>query len=411
MLLICPTLWAQSAFLALETDLGAPKINLLAAIDIALSKNEHLLQSAQDISAQIGLAKQARSKLLPTIEGSAYVSRDPTESMGSQLGLRVPLIDVSAMFNIKSASISVNAIKATYERRRDALVFDVALAYIDALLQQRLLKLAQEQHASSEIRFASAKRKAALGEISKLDLKRAELVCARTTAQIVKSKAGVKTSAGQLAYLLGENLQITLDDLPKLSEFDQQDRVILNDIAKTSREDLKAQSLAVQSALFAQRSALWMFMPTLDAKASLSKALEKDHQWQSRIDLTIPFYDGGFRYGLLQSARAYTLSQKYKKQLLEREILLEVEGALNEVQKQKELFEVELQLVAIGEASFKSAENRYALGQATSLDVLDEQTRLFEAQNNLEKVGVSLYAARLRLAYILGDPRKALANG
>jgi outer membrane protein len=145
--------------------------------------------------------------------------------------------------------------------------------------------------------------------------------------------------------------------------------------------------------------------PTVGAGFDLKYPWGQDYKLTANLTLTMPFFDGGSRYGLLQTASSKWRQEKLKKQLLEREIDLEVGGSLTDIERQTQLLGVNKQLLEIAEVSVKSAENRRAVGQATSLDVLEEQTRLFDAQSELLRTDVALSVSRLKLAYALGDPR------
>ena len=87
-----------------------------------------------------------------------------------------------------------------------------------------------------------------------------------------------------------------------------------------------------------------------------------------------------------------------------------MQGALVDIERRKQAYAIQQELVQISHAAHKSAENRYSLGQATSLDLLTEQTRLFEAQKDLREAKFLLQQSRLNLSYFLGDPRLGIAK-
>jgi outer membrane protein len=391
----------QAQFFALPDNTQAPTLTLEEAFQKALAKNERLLQRNEDIGVQKGVTVQNLGRLLPTITGTGILS----EQLSLGLSLKAPLFDLSNIFGTRSASTLVRSVERSYERARDTLLFDVALAYYQAWLEQELLAVARNQQHISEEQYASAKRKAAVEEVSRLDLKRAELLVAKTKSKIISADTSWRLALGRLAYLLGENTLVKLAEPQNLAVLDSQNSDNLRQQAKSKRKDLEAQSIAVQAAWYAKQSALWLMAPTLSAGFDLKYPWGGDHKLTGNLTLAMPFFDGGIRYGLLGTANSKWRQEKLKKALLEREIDLEIGGSLTDIDRQKDLLTINKQLLEIAEVSVKSAENRRAVGQASSLDVLDEQTRLFDAQSELRRSEVALSISRIRLAYVLGDPR------
>lgn len=393
-------------FLALEPDSSSKKLTLQEAFSKAIAKNERILQAKEDIPVAQGLAKQSLKGLLPTLEGGGKIG----EQIGFSGHLKLPLFNVSSVLQTHSAFQAVQSVKSGYERKRDTLLIEVAKAYISVLAGQQLLTLSESQHQISQKQFESAKRKAELQEISKLDLKRAELLAAKTGLDIVNRRADLQGALGYLTDFLGENARFELEDFPEVLSYESMDFSKLLEQAKQDRTDLKSQQIALQAAWLSNQSAAWLFMPTFGFNTGVLLPLDKEHQWTWGFDLSVPLFDGYVRYGLLQSARAQLRQQKQKKHLLEREIALEIGGALVEINRRRDVYQIQKNLIEISQAAFKSAENRFQLGQATSLDLLDEQSRLFQAQKDYQEARFLLLQARLYLSYILGDPRKGLLD-
>ena len=384
---------------ALPENMSEQKLTFDEVLQKALSANEQFLQAKEDINAQKGLAKQSLAKVLPTLTGTGTLN-DQINLSGA-LNTTVPLVNISGILNSIGAFKQIDATKMSVERRRETLILAVSNTYWNVWLEQNLLEIAQKQHAISESQLATAKRKAKLQEISRLALKRAELLVAKTQIKIVSSEANLKAAQGSLAFLLGENSLIAVKNPPHVLALEK------NKDQSFKRSDLDAQKISVQAAWASKQSANWSFIPTVDAGLGLNLPWKGREQFQATLNLTIPFYDGHFRFGMLQSADAKWRQEKYKKHLLEREIQLEIQGSLTTIKRNQELLEISNNLVEIGNISVKSAENRRAAGHATSLDVLDEQTRLFDAQSDNERAKVDLALARIRLAYTKGDPIKA----
>lgn len=385
---------------AVKPESSIPQLSLTEAFEKALSKNERLLQNKEDISVQRGLAQQNLKFILPTWKGSGDIAKQ----IGFSTDVKIPLVNVSGILGMQGAFKQLKSVEASYERKRDALLLDVANAYLSVLTEQQLLNLAKSQHETAKKQFESAERKAKLQEISTLDLKRAQLLSAKTKADIANREASYQASIGLLADFLGENKRFELADFPEIKALEE------GELPKINRADLKAQSLSIDSAWLGKQSAGWMFMPTLDFNTGWKFPMDKDYEWTFGFSLSVPFFDGYSRYGLLETAKAKYRQETYKKRLLNREIELEIQGALVDIKRRKELYVIQEELLGISQVAYKSAENRYNLGNATSLDLLDEQTRLFAAEKDLREAKFFLLQSRLRLSFVLGDPRQGIAK-
>jgi outer membrane protein TolC len=394
------TLAAQTSFFAVKPESFVPKLSLTEAFEKALSKNERLLQNKEEIPTQRGFAKQSLTAMLPTLQGNGDISKQ----IGFSTDLKIPLANVAGILGMQSAFKQLQSVKASYERKREALLLDVANAYLSVLTEQQLLNLAKNQHETAKKQFESAMRKASLQEISTLDLKRAQLLSAKTQADIENREASYQASIGLLADFLGENKRFELEDFPEIKALEE------GELPKISRSDLKSQTLSIDSAWLSKQSAKWMFMPTFDFNTGWRFPVDKEYEWTFGFSLSVPFFDGYSRYGLFETAGAKYRQEIYKKRLLNREIDLEIQGALVDIKRRKELYVIQQELLAISQSAYKSAENRYNLGSATSLDLLDEQTRLFEAEKDLKEAKFFLLQSRLRLSYVLGDPRQGIVQ-
>lgn len=392
--------------LAIEAEAPPQSLTLSQAFDFAVTRSERILSAREEIHVSKGLAKQSLQRLLPNLVGGSVIG----ETIQWTGNLQIPLIDVSAGLSAVRAFQSVKVAEASYERQQETMLLAVAEAYLQAFMHQKRLELSARQHEISQKHYAAAQRKADLQEISKLDLKRAELLVTKTQLDYANHQASVRTSRGALADLLGCNMQVELSpvrgwELPSSMKTDD-----LLEEARIHRSDWKSVGISVQAAWLNSQSSLWQFMPTLQFQTGFLAPLKQDMQWQWSLNVSLPLFDGYARYGLAQTARAKWRQEKQKKQLLERGMALQIAGAKVELERAKEVLSLQKNLVEINEAALNSAQNRYQLGQATSLDLLDEQTRLFQAQKDEQEAQTKLLQSQLILRYVLGDPRKGLLN-
>ncbi|HYQ80456.1 MAG TPA: TolC family protein, partial [Anaeromyxobacteraceae bacterium] len=177
--------------------------------------------------------------------------------------------------------------------------------------------------------------------------------------------------------------------------------------ALSLRPELRARTAQVLAAENQLDSARWRWAPQISASGSLfaqNVPYPTGHQdgWRVTVDLVWPLYDGGYRYGKASEARAALAGAEAARDLTRLQVGQEVQDAVRDVTVAGERVRLgERQQEAAAEAA-ASARRSFAAGVAGSIDVVDANDRLFQAEVGLADARARLGTARVALDRAVG---------
>jgi multidrug efflux pump len=418
--LCAPSSFAQQLpTMVLEETQTQALYTLEDAVARALSKNETFQQAKQQVELQKGVAKQTLSTILPKLHGRGSLVHATdwftpnngllVEGPDAGLHLDMPLIDVSGIYASINGYRRVSIQDATMERAKQTLVRDVTRAYLQAAFTQRNLEIAEAQLSNAQQKLGSFQRQFAIGHVDSLALQRENMLAKRGEAKVIEAKTNHQTALGFLGYLIVERTTFRLAPAPAIRVEENQSAEILLPAAREQREDLKAQHLASEAAQ-ADHTVQWLtFLPTLKAKGELSgphvDQIGNNNILRGRFSLhfELPLFDGLSHYGFLQQTQAQSRIEKLKLSLLERRLLLEIEGALTTLKQKKKLLDAYEAIFTMSQKVFESAEKLFASGRTTSLDFTTAQSDLYQAESDVLAKRLDADLARVELAYALGQ--------
>jgi multidrug efflux system outer membrane protein len=284
---------------------------------------------------------------------------------------------------------------ALRELDAEAQVFDGAVD-----LREQALKLVRQQYE--------------LGDISDLDVSRAEaeLATARSDAMTVQRLRA--TSEHSLAVLLGKSPAEFSMPVNPLEPVTLKVPAGLPSSLLERRPDIAAAERAMAAANARIGVAKAAFFPSLSLTGSggfESGSLGNLFQWSSRTfvlgplvgtALSMPIFDGGARKGNLANARAVYEEEvaNYRQQVLG--AFREVEDNLSELRILDQQTKVQSDAVTASDRSSTVARAQYREGDVVYLNVLDAQRSVLQAQRTAVQLQGARAAATVNLIRALG---------
>lgn len=205
------------ALLLSATPAGA--VDLREAVQTALTTNPEIRQAVANRAATQEEGAQARGLYLPriSVEGSAGIRslRNPTRrSLGIADETLTPieggLILDQLVFDsggreatIRREAARTDAAAARVEERSEFVALNVSRAYIDYLLQQRLVAIAQDNVAFHERLAADLREGVSTGSISIADQQQAEERLQAARARVTEAREELDTAAITFQRLAG----------------------------------------------------------------------------------------------------------------------------------------------------------------------------------------------------------------
>ncbi|HEY6004961.1 MAG TPA: TolC family protein, partial [Anaeromyxobacter sp.] len=229
----------------------------------------------------------------------------------------------------------------------------------------------------------------------------------RRESDLAGARAEAERGRLALGNLLGRDapVQVAVPDVPGAEP--PGDRTALLDEALAHRPELVAQRAQVEAAEATVRSARARLAPQLSASGSafaqdVPLPTGKKEGWRATVDLTWLVYDGGSRDARQRQATAQRASAQAAAEAQRLAVTQEVADSIRNVAVARErlrLAETQGRLAADAAAS---ARRSFDAGVASSLDVIDANDRLYQADVGLADARARLAQARVGLDRALG---------
>jgi multidrug efflux system outer membrane protein len=397
----------------------------------AQAANQNLAAAAARVKEARALNQSARAGLFPTVDGGFGATREQPSAASQALpdGSSVPRqtmwraqVGVSYEADLFGRVAStVDAAKADTQQS-EALFRSVQLT-LQADVAQNYFALRELDAQAQVYTHAVALREEALkliarrhdeGEISQLDVARAqsELATARSEAMTVQRQRAA--SEHSLAVLLGKTpAEFTLAANP-LEPVRLQIPVGLPSALLERRPDIAAAERAMAAANARIGVAKAAFFPslTLTGMGGFESATLGDlFKWSSKTfllgpltgtALNLPIFDGGRRSGNLANARAVYEEDvaKYRQQVLA--AFREVEDQLSDLRILRDQTQTQDGAVTASAQAAKISRAQYQEGAVNYLDVIDAERTVLQARRSAVQLQGVQAAATVNLIRALG---------
>jgi outer membrane protein TolC len=399
-----------------EPTMGPPaptseRIKLDDAVRRALARNPTVAVAVAEVDRANALVREARAGWLPTLVGTgAYLRADHERVLNGRviasenqltgnLLLTVPLLAPQGWVGDRHARDNRRVTEASAIDVRRLVAFATAQAYLAVMSQHRQIRSTEAALANAKAHAEYAHTRLAGGLGHSIDDVRAQQDLATVEVQLQAVYTGLSRAREALGVLMGTSgpvdtvKEVDLGVMPTLP-------AALDD-AQTRRPDVNAQRARVTAA-DKYRSDVWAYYaPYLAAVGSpfvqTGSALQPRTGWQAQLLLTLPLYDGGFRYGverergaLLVEAQAgldATLRQAQSEVRIAFEAMLRADQALVSAHAEATLAKKALDLATLA----------YEAGATTNIEVIDAARRWRDAEGDASQAEDVSRRARLDL--------------
>ncbi len=386
------------------------------ALAVARSRNVNVAVAAADVARADALVKQARAAAFPTLTGNAIYTRldgdrlvgdrvvQGADSLSLNVNVTVPIVSASRWGAWKRAEDAADV--AVHQRRaqeRD-VVLAAARAYLAVLLQKKALAVAERARdvAKQHLTFAEAREKGGVG--TRLDVVRVLQEVEATEAQLAQTRVGLVRSEEALGTTLGLEHSVDATEEPAL-EVPPRSRPRPVDV--NVRDDLRAQARDVDAKERASHDAYRDYVPTLAASfqpfyqnpATLTLPTTG---WQAQLVLSVPFFDGGLRYGQDRERGAALAQARARYDDALRRARSEVRVAEVAIEEADKIVERTRTSVALAREAASLAQIAYSQGAGTNLELMDADRRARDAESQLALSEDAMRQARLEWLGVTG---------
>ena len=217
------------------------------------------------------------------------------------------------------------------ETARLEMTYDVALAYIDLLLERRLLEYSRQDH-DLAVRLADkARRRFELGDAARLEVLRADVEASRAGTATAERSDALLTAQARLNALLQRPLNAEVTPAEQLRHREPVlEEPRLQTLARQHHPELLAAEHRVEVARLEAQAARVDLVPTVELglfRQTLRHATVAPSAWRVNLGLEVPLWAAVRQRADLARADAETRRLQHQRQAVDDRVALEVRVA------------------------------------------------------------------------------------
>ena len=405
--------------------------NLADVYELAL-KNDPLLKAAE---ATYRAGKENRTQgiagLLPTLSvgGSTNWNEyrveeqiiDQYNSNSYLASLNQPIFRLDKWFQFERGTALSEAASAEFAYQQQETMIRVASAYFNVLNSIDSLNAARAEEKAIGRQKDLAKKRFDVGLAAITEVQETQAAFDLTVVSRIAREAQLDSARESLTSIVGRDIKLLspLSDNFEISLPDPLDRESWVSLGLKNNYQLKAAKLQRDAAQASARSTASNHLPQIDLVGRVSKSTSKQGKFggfiqnplfgveqdtrQYSIQFNLPLYAGG----AISSARrqAYANYDRSKEQAIyaERSTVRDVRSIHFGVQTQVANVTARKQALASAESALEATQIGYEVGTRNTVDLLDAQKRLFQAQRDYASSRYDYIISMLRLKASVGS--------
>jgi outer membrane protein TolC len=386
------------------------------ALELAAAHNTSTLVADQEIRRAEALVREARAGWLPTLAGNGSYTRidsaryfgnmvtTPAGSWNGNLALTVPIVAPGAWANDWHAQDARDLARVNAADARRQLATAVGRTYLTVVLQHRQVEVAARARDTAKVHYDYAHTRLGLGLGNGVDEARAAQELHTDEAQLDNAQTALVRAQSALGVLLSADDLVDVDDDVQLAAAPSAEVAI--DDARKNRSDVRALQARKLSTEHLRRDDWVYYAPSLLAQAQAFKQtatlLQPGSGWQASVVLSIPFFDGGLRYGIARERTAVDQEARIQLEAALRQVSVEVRTQFRIVESADRSLEAARQASLSAAQAATLADKAYRAGATTNLELIDAERRARDAASQVALAEDNARQARLDLLLATG---------
>ncbi|MGC4025880.1 MAG: TolC family outer membrane protein [Mesorhizobium sp.] len=406
-----------ATMLAFSTAMATPAFaeTINGALAKAYQFNSSLNSARADVRATDESVPLAKSGYRPQISGGATVAystarRDrsldsvylgasrTTNSKSATIGIQLQQMifdGFQTRNNVAAAVAQVHAANQSLRNTEQTTLFNAAQAYMDVIRDRKIAALTEQNLAFLNEQVRAANSRFEVGEGTRTDVAQAEASRANAVASVSSARAQVGRSSANYREYIGE-------DPGKLAPAGGLKKMLpksMESAINTALEEhpaILASKHLVDAADFGVKSAEGAILPQLNVYAGLSRDYSgsmtdgednASNTWsrtaQIGAQLTVPIYQGGRTSATVRQAKENLGKARIDVDVNRDTVRNAVSSAWASYVSASEGVRAQRSVVEAARLALNGVIEERNVGQRTTLDVLDAQADVIEAQMNL----------------------------
>ena len=308
----------------------------------------------------------------------------------------------------KQARMAEEGSKLGMKATKEVVMLDTGRAYFNVLKAERNLQIKEAALKRAGERRKVASSRYEVGEVTKSVLLRAEAEVAGAEADLMTARNLLNDSMDLLKRIIGVEGEIAVAD-PSLHPHAAKGAEELIEEAIKARRDYRQTLIEENIAHEGVKSARGGFLPTLSLEGLYSGRDQEpsttfllNESVSGTLLFSYPLFEGGLKRAELKEAKSRRREAALRRTSLRRDIELEVRSSLNTVETFKAVTASYKKQLDFSQENYAMVFKQFKYGLATSVDVIDADTILVEAQSGLMSARYDLQIALQELKFAVG---------
>ncbi|MEO1329619.1 MAG: TolC family outer membrane protein [Pseudomonadota bacterium] len=411
-------LGAAAALALLPLAQSASAETLSDALAEAVRNSARIEAQRQVVFGQDENVEQARSGLRPSITGQASAgavhtdnSESPKSSQRRPTSLSLTgtqtLYDGGQTQNaVDSASATVRGAEQTLVQTEQTVLLDAVDAYVSVLAAEENVALASNNVRVIGEALEAAQDRFEVGEVTRTDVAQAEARLAEARATLTQQQGVLNQERVSYQRQIGSapGRLAALPALPPLP-------ASLDDAVAIARRDhpsITAARFNVDSASATVRQARGALLPQISAQGVLQGVSEGTNDTSGQfsasaeVTITVPFYQGGALRSEVFQSQALADQRRAELSQTTREIIESVGIAWQNLITARAQIDSNRSQIRAARIALEGVQEEAKVGARTTLDVLDAEQELLDAQTTLVDSRSQEYIAAYSLLSAIG---------
>ena len=413
-----------------QENLTPIELTVEKAIEIALSDNPSVIVAGQEIQKKDYAKKEVLGSLFPkidavgqytyTIKKQVFAFQDQQMEVGTShqwtggFSASMPIIAPTLW---KSINLTQRDIELAVESSRASkinAVSEVKNAFYGVLLSQDSYDVFKRSYDNAIQNYIDVKHKYENGIVAEYDMIRANVRVKSLEPSMIQAENAVNLSKMQLKVLMGLNMDIDIQPVGKLVDYESRmyGDYLNRDTTLAANSDLKQfdiQNKILKETLGLQKAE---FLPSLSLSSVYQwVALNEDFSINKNdyspysnlvVSLSVPIFSGGSRINKIKQTKISLAQMKTQREDLVRNLQLATRNYMDAMNKSIEAAAAAKEGVSEAEKGYVIANRMYDTGMGTMLDVNDADLARVNANLQYNQAIYDYLSSKANLEKVLG---------
>jgi outer membrane protein TolC len=401
----------------LDSSSRPTRVTLPAAVDLALRKNPTYATALLEIRRAEAVVRETKAAWLPTLYGNAGLTHldhgrvsqtvvvESQNELAANVTLTVPLVMARQWMTTAESRMTADATAATSADVRRTVAYAVGQAYLAVYAEKLVIEVDERARDTAKSHADYAHQRYAGGVGNRLDEVRARQEVATDETLVQKAHAELVATEEALGIVAGtEGPLDTAEDAslaapPSLDDGLRQaarrsDVLALDARRKATKKTVEDSWADYAPYLMGIAEPFYQNPPIIPSMPMNGYALQ--------LLLTVPFYDGGLRYGQHAEREALQEEARVAYEAGLRQARSDVRTAFEATQRSDDALRSSREAAKLASQALDLANIAYRGGAVTNIEVIDAERQARDAATQAEVAADTSRQARLTLLAATG---------